>query len=456
MISIKAISPVSFKGPSLSSPHKGPVWRLKKGMDRRFRSGHPWVYSNELLESPKGIEPGQLVELQDAGGKFIARGFGNSSSLISFREVTRVLEEVDPLSTAEVVRRLKRAEALRVRLGWSRGSYRLCYGEADGMPGLVIDRYELAQGQVFVIQCHSAGSNRLVPRFLEIFEQFTKESAHQVTWESTAIVVRNDLNVRKLEGLQEEEPVVLKAGPFSLDSEVPILVRSVTGGDLLTFDTHLLKGQKTGFFLDQFANIELAVLRFKHLAQGNPDKPSEPKTIRILDLFCYVGQWGAQLSQAFKAMGIQAEVLAVDSSTTALELAKRNIERAGGKCETLRADILAKLSQLESGSFDIVISDPPALIKSKKDVPIGIHAYLQMATQAIRLTRPNGGGVVCCSCSSLLDESELVAGLAKAAQRNLARMNWVGRGGQSPDHPISASFPEGRYLKGWIGIRGET
>ncbi len=447
--------------------HSWTVWRLRRGMDRRFRSGHPWVYSNELMESPKGLEAGAPVELQDAGGRFLARGYGNPHSLIAFRSLSRDEAQTDTGSVEALGRVLAQAGQLRAQLGLSDFSHRLCFGEADGIPGLVIDRYLLDQpsssvslGQVFVVQAHTAGADRLRSNILEILKTYVASGSQPIAWKNTAVLLRNDLSVRKLEGLNEEPPLVLQ-DMQGLDLQkaqivkirvAPVLpspVSGASGGSVrpLLFYADLIQGQKTGFFLDQFSNIQMAALRFRNirLTQGQ-------KKIRILDLCCYVGQWGAQLGRVFKDLGLQVEVVAVDASSQALELAQRNIEAEGATCKTLKGDVLKDLDSLPPQSFDIVISDPPAFIKSRKDIPVGKHAYLQLATQAFRLAKV-GGGIVSCSCSALLEEEVFSEVLAKAALRNQAQARWVGRGCQALDHPMLAEFPEGRYLKGWVGVR---
>lgn len=420
------------------------VWRLRAGADRRFRAGHPWVYSNELAESPKGLDPGAPIELQDASGKFLARGYGNPASLISFRALSRDPAEADPLSNEGILRRLASARQLREALGLGEVSYRLCFGESDGLPGLIVDRFMLGkgpEGQVLVVQAHTAGMNRLVPRLAEILQAHVAAAGGK--WDRTAVVLRNDVGVRKLEGLAEEEPRVLRDIPGVSLSDVRIQVAPATPGDPIEFCVDLIGGQKTGFFLDQVANIQLAALRLPRPVAGRP--------VRILDLCCYVGQWSSQLARHFRRLGHEVEVTAVDASAKALELARRNIELQGARCETLKGDVLRDLPSLVSESFDVVISDPPALIQGRKDIPQGTHAYLQLHTQALRLVSASGS-VVCCSCSALLDEEEFVRTLAKAAQRNRRNVRWVGRGAQSPDHPVLAEFPEGRYLKVWIGV----
>lgn len=421
------------------------VWHLRRGLDRRFRAGHPWVYSNELLESPKGLEPGAPVELRDPAGKFLAWGYGNPHSLIAFRATSRKEEDRDWHTSSHLAQRLREANQLRKQMGFDEASYRLCYGEADGIPGLVIDRYSLQSAQtVFVVQAHTAGADRILPQVLEALETLVLAEKSKKAWElETAVVYRNDINVRKLEGLEIEPSRIVKSIAVNTPNleACKIRVQAVLSGDPLFFEVDLIHGQKTGFFLDQYANIQLAAQRFQHFG-GNK--------IRILDLCTYVGQWGAQLSRVFAQAGIKIDLLAVDASQTALDLAKKNIEAEGARVEIVKADVLKDLVGLEDNHFDLVISDPPALIKNRKDIPAGTHAYLQLATQVFRLVR-SGGGVICCSCSALLEEESFTQVLAKAAARNKAQVRWVGRGAPSPDHPMLAEFPEGRYLKGWVG-----
>src|SRR5947209_6391802 len=145
------------------------IWRLRAGSDRRFRSGHPWVYSNELQDSPKGVEPGAPVELRDPAGGFLARGYGNPASLIAFRALSRD-PTVDPHSAGFLADSIRSAESLRQQVGLGPFSHRVCFGEADFIPGLVIDRYLIDEGQVFVVQAHTAGADRRIPQVLEALE----------------------------------------------------------------------------------------------------------------------------------------------------------------------------------------------------------------------------------------------------------------------------------------------
>jgi 23S rRNA (cytosine1962-C5)-methyltransferase len=427
---------------------KIPTWTLKSKQSQRFKLGHPWVYSNELQQSPKGIEPGQVVELRDSGGEYLATGYGNPNSLISFRELTRNPEQKELVlenPSEFLLESLAKAWKLRQQLGFSEYSHRLCFGEADGLPGLVIDRYRTENGQAFVVQAHTAGADRWMEILPEVLKNLCLQMKNQPMWDQTAVIIRNDLGVRKLEGIEEQEPKVLKD---SRDVPLPlakILIRPAMGGDRpLIFSVDLVKGQKTGFFLDQWANIDTAIKRF-----GNR-KGFEP--IKILDLFSYVGQWSTQFARYFKVQGQEVQVLAVDASAQALELARSNVEMQNVKCEIRKMDIIDKLSELESNSFDIVICDPPALIKSKKDFMNGARGYQKLNSQILRLMKP-GAGIVTCSCSALLDEEKFCEILGKSYDKDI---QWVGRGMQSPDHPFLVQFPEGRYLKAMFGIRRDN
>jgi 23S rRNA (cytosine1962-C5)-methyltransferase len=426
------------------------IWRLKKGMDRRFHAGHPWVYSNELSESPKGIEPGAVVELRDPGGDFLALGYGNPKSLISFRVLDRSPEaqkEENPYSEHFIHRKLAHAYSLRRKMGLVSASFRLCYGEGDFIPGLIIDRYLTAKGQVFVIQAHTAGADRMLKARPKALEMLTSEMDDS-DWDQTGIVVNNELGIRVLEGLESEKVKVVRELKGDSLSPTQILVAPAWGkGKPLAFDVDLIKGQKTGFFLDQAYNVQLAVQKF---AQSPEFVGPGGKPIRILDLCCYVGQWGSQLTRAFREQGMVVEIAAVDASQQAVDFAVKNMEREGARVTGLRGDVMTDLASLDPKFFDIVICDPPALIKGRKDIPQGKHAYLQLNTQVFRLVRP-GGAVISCSCSALLEEEDFLAALGKAARRNEVEVQWIARGVQASDHPMLVEFPEGRYLKSMLG-----
>ena len=423
------------------------VWKLNKGADRRIRGGHPWIFSNELSVSPKGLRPGTPVLLRDTKGQFLAYGYGNPNSLISFRALSYNVEDRDASHSEFIVRKVLKAWWVRKALGYG-GSFRMVYGEGDYLPGLVIDLYHIEQngkrGQVLAAQILSAGMEELL-RDLELFfknlvEDGVEQKLSEYTWEQTAVVIRNDVNVRKLEGLEYQEAKLLKSIEGIDLTDIDILLDPPKAGDdLIPMATNLVDGQKTGFFLDQAHNIQAIcdVLERIDVDDG---------ILRILDLCCYVGQWSTKITSVLKRRGIKVEVTAVDVSDQALAFAKKNIDRQGAVTIIRKLDVLRDLGALPDRHFDVVIADPPAFIKAKKDVPTGRHAYLKLNTAAFKLVK-RGGLVVSCSCSGLFAESELIETLSKAARRGETEPRCLLKGGHGPDHPVLMSFSEGFYLK---------
>ncbi|MBC7370151.1 MAG: class I SAM-dependent rRNA methyltransferase [Bdellovibrionaceae bacterium] len=427
------------------------IWKLKLGADRRVRSGHPWVFSNELASSPKNIGSGEFIELQDSNGKFVARGYGNPHSLISFRALSFDPLEREPLGFAALTKRVTDAWKVRKEAGF-RGSFRLCFGESDFLPGLVLDYYFVEQkglrGQVFAVQLVTAGLNKALQDCEGFFKQLVSAAVEMkltdIPWERTAVVLRNDVNVRKLEGLQKEEPKTLKIIEGIDLSSVDILLNSASDDSVIRMRCDLATGQKTGFFLDQTQNIYQAVQIFKSWAKAHPELKSAP--IKVLDLCCYVGHWSTQITRALKSEGFEVEVHVADVSAPALEFAMTNAEREGATVVVHKVDVLDGMDAFTSRSFDIIVADPPAFIKSKKDIPTGTHAYLKLNTQAFRLIK-NNRFVISCSCSGLLDEEGFKEPIRKAIQRNGWQARNLTRGGHAADHPTILQFPEGFYLK---------
>lgn len=440
------------------------IWHLKKGSEKKFRWGHPWVFSSELAQSPKGIVPGELIELRDYTGAFLAIGYGHPNSLISFRTLSSSSKtEID----ARFFRDRFTAHACRIA-GVANESHRLCFAEGDFLPGLIIDRYALAAkerpSQTFVVQASTAGMDRLMPLVLEGLEEFVRELAREEssdssrgrtqteeglgsspTWEDSAVVVANDTKSRVMEGLPIEPKRVDKSLPEFWPAATRILVQgSLSGIPAAQFDVDLIGGQKTGFFLDQRSNVA-------HAARVVQEILARKKSIRVLDLFCYVGQWGTQLAHLATQLGGHAEVTLVDASQTALELAAKNVERHGGRAVLEKRDILGEIGQFENGAYDVVICDPPAFVKKKKDLPTGSQAYFKLNREAIRKTA-RGGLFVSCSCSGLFDETEFRTMLAKVSVPLGDRVRWVLRGSHSVDHPQRPEFPQGTYLKSWMGV----
>lgn len=432
------------------------IWKLKKGHDFRLRTRHPWVFSNELLDSPKSIKPGEPVEIRDVQDHFLARGYGNPHSLISFRAVSFNRGDEAPMSPEFLTKRLIQAWQYRYRSGFKK-SFRLCYSEADQMPGIILDRYIFIKQeqtfQVFSYQLLTSGMDiafKTNNNWQVILKNLVNESLRQkwsdVSWENTLVLQRNDVNIRKLEGLQVEEPAILKTiGDENLTS-IDIHVQNVLDeSKTIQFNVNLIEGQKTGFFLDQTFNMRLLLEQFR-----SQKKLYEGKVVRVLDLCCYMGQWSSQIVANLKEWGIQTEVHLVDISELALEKAKANLERYADdtyqvKVTTSKMDVL-NLEALGDQKFDLVISDPPAFVKNKKDLPQGLHAYYKLNTQAFKLCAP-GGLIVSCTCSGGVGLDDFKESLRKAVLKSGQTVRCVCFGGQGWDHPTLMSFPEGYYLK---------
>ncbi len=433
-------------------------WRLKSKEERRFKQGHPWVYSNELQESPKGIEVGQMLQLNDAGGEFLAYGFGNPGSLIAFRALSREKQEfADTASLLSKIISENIEKAFHFRKQWysMRQSFRLVFGENDDLPGLVIDRY-FGKHAVYVVQPHSAGMDI---NLSIITEALSKISNNLGESPETKVIYRRDAGSREREGLTKEPTEVrfLHTGKLveSFDSyrEFSFQLQSIMNREV-TLTVDLISGQKTGFFFDQASNVKLVqILLLRKLRY----QEKQTKKFELLDLCSYVGQWSVQLAQVFQEKKIPLMITAVDASDSALKFAEINVKRnsiEAGSSEVqfnrLKADVLEPMGGLQDKSFEVVIADPPAFIKNRKSIPQGKHAYVQLFTTAIQKTAKNGL-VVCCSCSQLLSAEEMKEVLQKASRRSGRKVRWIAQGSPSVDHFTKAEFEEGHYLKSWVG-----
>ena len=442
--------------------------RLRAKEERRFKQGHPWVFSNELQESPKALTPGEVVELHDAGGAFLAFGIGNPSSLIAFRELTR---ESDPASfdRGYIDSRFffsRITDALQFRKSWfgMDQSFRLIHGESDGLSGLIIDRFASPSGVVYVVQPHSAGMDRNLDAILEALDHLGEESPRRIA------VLRRDAGSRKLEGIESQALQVIdldtgsEVGDPSFLEAFSFRVPGIMGTSI-DLSADLAGGQKTGFFFDQLQNIRmLETMLLRKLRNDRTDAGYGSRPFRMLDLCSYVGQWSTHLLQTLSEReALPADLTCVDSSAPALVIAEKNIKAAAAKfgvsdsvtVETLKADVLGGIEGVEEGAFDLVIADPPAFIKNRKSIPQGKQAYVQLFESAIRKTR-QGGLVVCCSCSQLLSQEDFMDVLAKASRRSGKPVRWLLEGSPSFDHPTRMEFREGRYLKCMIAQVGIT
>jgi 23S rRNA (cytosine1962-C5)-methyltransferase len=385
-----------------------PVLRLKRNEDRRLQAGHLWVFSNEVdtQQTPLNkLKPGELVRVLAHNDRALGLAYANPASLIT----ARLLETWAIPDARWFEARLRAALALRERL-YPGPYYRAVYGEADGLPGLVIDRY----GERCVAQIGTAG--------MELMKAQIRTAAERV-FECETLIFKNDGAARELEGL----PAYVEAAKGRLEDIATV----VEGG--LKFRVPLAEGQKTGWFFDQSANRSALG---KYVRAG----------ARVLDVFSYVGAWGTRA-----AKDGAAEVVCVDSSAHALELAVQNARQNSLSIATRKGDAFDVLEALgkERARFDLVIVDPPAFAKRKKDLPKALAAYKRLNQLALRLLGDDGI-LVSCSCSYHVSAEDLQDAIAKAARGAGKHLQVLELGGQAPDHPVHPAIPETRYLKAYF------
>lgn len=386
-----------------------PELRLKRGEDRRLAAGHLWVFSNEVdtARTPlTSFAPGALCRIISDRDRFLGYAYVNPHSLISARILGR--SAVHQPDKSLLVHRLQVAQSLRRPL-YEKPFYRLVYGESDALPGLVLDRF----GDIVVGQIATAGMEALRPQI---------EAAVKKVISPAAMVWKNDAGARDLEGLPHYVATAFGEPPeFMLVEE---------GG--VTYQVPLGTGQKTGWFFDQAAN-RLALRKYVGGA-------------KVLDVFSYLGAWGLGALRAGAT-----EATCVDSSAPALELLQATAAANGLKPTVLKGDAFDVMESLhqQGKRFDVVIIDPPAFIKRKKDLPKGEAAYKRLNQLAMQLLERDGI-LVSCSCSYHLEPEHLLTAIQRGA-RHLGRfVQVVEVGGQSPDHPIHPAIPETRYLKAYF------
>ena len=384
--------------------------RLKPDADRRLRLGHLWVYANEFdgKLGALGLSPGERVELVSAKSQSLGVAYVNPNVLIAGRLLGTPADGFDPVAWLQ--RRIASALALRARLGVLDYG-RLIFGESDGLPGLVVDRY----GPVLSAQLGTAGMEALKDEIAAALRNIPGV---------TALVWRNDAAGRELEGLSRENVIAWGA----VDEPIWIVENGAR------FGISPLTGQKTGWFYDQRDN-RAALMPFVADAQ-------------VLDLFSYGGGWGV-----CAAVHGAANAVCVDSSAAALASVERNAERSGVSAQVsiLKDDAFDACKTLrdEGRRFDIVVVDPPAFIKRKKDAEQGALAYRRINEAALRLVA-DGGLIVSCSCSHHFSAEGLQDALNRAARSLGVHLRVIRRLAQSADHPIHPGMPETEYLKGFI------
>jgi 23S rRNA (cytosine1962-C5)-methyltransferase len=386
------------------------ILKLKRGEDRRIRSGHLWIFSNEIDNAATplaGFSAGARARVLSDRDQFLGHAYVNPHALICARIMGR--DAAQPLDRALIEQRLKVALALRERLS-TVPYYRLVFGESDQLPGLVLDRY----GEVVVGQIATAGMEAL---------KSDVEAAVREVLSPAGLFWKNDSGARDLEQLRPSTEVAFGA--------VPDEIEVIESG--LRFRAPLAAGQKTGWFFDQTANRQRLV---RFLSPG----------ARVLDVCSYVGAWAVT---ALRNGASSARC--VDSSPLALDMAQRNAAENGVSLDTFREDAFDALKALHAQGtrFDVVILDPPAFIKRKKDIPQGLAAYRKLNQLALDLI-DGDGLLVSCSCSYHLSADDLVSAIQSAARHAGRFVQILETGGQSPDHPIHPAIPETRYLKAFF------
>ena len=379
--------------------------RLSRGRDARVLAGHPWVYRNEIARVEGQGEPGAVAQVLDGRGRFLGQAMVNLRSQIAGRLLTRAEE---PIDGAFFARRVREAVGRCGRSVNGPDACRLIFGEADHLPGLIVDRY----GDLLVIQILTAGMERVRDAIL---------AALRDAIQPRAIYERNDASPRKLEGLELRKGFAWGEGETGL---------WILEGEL-SFFVEVAEGQKTGFFLDQRENRQAV----KGLAAGRD----------VLDCFCYSG--GFTLSAA---AGGATSVMGIDLSEEAIAWAERSAERNGlsSRCTFMIANAFDALRAFdrEDRRFGLVILDPPAFTKGKQALEGALRGYKEINLRAMKLLAP-GGVLMTCSCSYHLDPPTFLEMLRAAAADAHREFHLRELRTQAADHPILLAARETQYLK---------
>ncbi|MFA6127229.1 MAG: class I SAM-dependent methyltransferase [Bacteroidales bacterium] len=389
---------------------------LKHGRDKSAKRWHPWVFSGAIQKVTGTPISGETIELVSADGQFLGRGFWSPESQMSVRMWSFSDEEIGPEFF-----RIKIKEAVSLRLPPVMDSrstgIRLVHSESDGLPGLTVDRY----GDFLVCQVSTAGA------------EYWKNTLMEILRESTGckgIFERSDLAVRKKEGLQESVGL--------LWGEEPPELIEFTEEDR-KYQVNVRTGHKTGFYLDQRDNRS-------HVGLCSKD-------LDVLDCFSYTGGFAVAA-----LTGGARHVTLLDSSGPALDQATLNINLNGipeDRFTLMNADVFQALRKfrIENRKFDMIILDPPKFVESRNQIDKGARAYKDINMIAVQLLNP-GGYLFTFSCSGHMEDllfQKIVADAALDAKRKLKILRWLS---QAPDHPVIASFPEGKYLKGLMAVAG--
>ena len=387
---------------------KGQAW---------FNTCHPWIYKDDI--AAKQTAMGSIVDVVSESDKFLAKAFYNPASQIALRIITRKEDSIDKDFW---VSRIKKAIDYRKTIVSDTNAYRLIFSESDGLPGLVVDRY----ADVIVAQFATLGMDLIKDDISDILLELFKPKA---------FVVRNDFPMRKFEGLAEEKLVLLDKKPGLVE---------VFEGDV-KYIVDPLSGHKTGAYLDQREN-RFIVGATLAVAQNRAGASPAPTALRVLDTFCYQGLFSLHLAKIAK------EVISLDSSHSALDVLDKNLELNHIKnVTTMHANVFDKLREFShSGEkFDMIVLDPPPFAKSKKEVGGAKRGYKDLNLRAIQCLN-EGGYLATFSCSYNFSEEEFLHSIRLAAADAKKGLRLIAKLGPAKDHPISITFPESNYLKGFI------
>ena len=377
---------------------------LPKSPKGRSRSGSPWIFSNEIRmdEAAKSITPGAVVNVRGEDGRAFGTGYFNSKSLIAVRLWSNDCDVA--IDRDFFTARLKRALALRTAL-YDKPFYRLLHAEGDGLPGLVIDRFD----DTLTVQIGTAGMERQIEPLIQSLDIVLKPKT---------VILRNDAPSRALEGLELYVKTVKGEGH-----------RIAVEENGARYFADLAEGQKTGWYYDQRDNRAFIA----GLAKG--------KT--VLDGYSYTGGFGILAAKA----GAK-EVVCLDSSAPALAIAEESARANGVKIQAVKADVFEELERLKAAgeTFDIVLADPPPFVKSKKDLEPGAKAYRKLARLAADVTAP-GGLMMIASCSHNIPPERFAQEGAQGLLRAGRRGAMIRQAGAGPDHPVHPLLPESAYLK---------
>jgi 23S rRNA (cytosine1962-C5)-methyltransferase len=371
----------------------------------KVEKGNPWIHRGELIGDIHHIEPGSLVAVLTSKGHFVGRGYINPNLAIAVRLFTRRHDE--EIEKDFFRKRIEQANNLRMRIYPQLISYRVVYGESDGLPGLVIDRY----GDVLVLSFTTVGMERWRSTIIEAVSEI---------FEPRAIVLRNDTRLRLKEGLPLEKEVI--AG--ELPEEIVIQEHG------LSYFVDVMEGRKTGFFLDQRENRG----KLARFIPGNT----------VLDCYTYTGAWALTA-----AMHGASQVWAVDNDVGAIQLAQRNAPLNGIRnCTFIAGDMDEYMEQAAKAArrFDCIIFDPPAFIKTRRKLLQGLEGYLRRNAEAMKLVK-GGGLFVTSSCSSYLSWDGFLSMIQKASLMAGRTIRILAYGSQAPDHPILPALRKTGYLK---------